>query len=214
MSYAPPTKTWGDVAANVRRSFGDESEVQLEDGDLGRWISQGQYEIARQNKLLKSKGVTSTLPGQANYVLELGKPIMQIESVRYGSVRLIPTEFTTVDANYDEYPADAGGDPRIWYHWGNEVVLWPVPKKAVQLSIYFTAAPSSTTEYVATNKLEIPDDYFLPLVDFCMAKAHEMDDNAQSQEISIKQYADRMTAMNDEARGGQTLTFQTITIVD
>lgn len=214
MSYAPPTKTWADVAANVRRSFGDESGVQLEDGDLGRWINQGQYEIARQNKILKAKGSTTTMPGQATYALDLGRPIMQIESVRYGDKRLIPTEFTTVDANFEEYPANAEGDPTIWYRWGEEIVLWPAPKKAVYLSIYFTAAPEQLTEYLGTNKLEISDDYFLPLVDFCMSKAHEMDDNPQSQELSVKMYADRMTSMSDEGRGGQTLTFQTITIVD
>ena len=66
MGYAAPTKTWGDVVANVRRSFGDESGVQLEEGDLLRWINQGQYEIARQNKILKAKGVSTTMPGQSS----------------------------------------------------------------------------------------------------------------------------------------------------
>lgn len=214
MSYAPPTRTWGDVAANVRRSFGDESGVQLEDGDLLRWINQGQYEIARQNKILKSKGLTTTMPGQASYVLNLGQPILQIESVRFGEKRLVPTEFTTVDANFEEYPSDAKGDPQIWYRWGDEVVLWPTPKTSEALRIYFTAAPTQETLFDEERLLVIPDDYFLPLVDFCMAKAHEMDDNPQSQELSIKMYADRMTSMNDESRGGQTLTYQTITIVD
>lgn len=214
MSYAPPTKLWGDVAMNVRRLFGDESGVQLEDGDLTRWINQGQYEIARQNKILKAKGSSTTMPGQASYVLSLGKPILQIESIHVGETRLVPTEFTTVDANYEEYPPNAEGDPRIWYRWDDEVTLWPTPKSAEPLSIFFTAAPAQHQVYDANRLLEIPDDYYLPLIDFCMAKAHEMDDNPQSQEVSIKQYADRMTSMNNEERGGQTLTFQTITIVD
>lgn len=214
MSYAEPSRTWGDVATNVRRSFGDESGVQLEDGDLLRWINEGQYEIARQNKVLKAKGSTNTLPGQSNYELSLGKPILQIESVRYGNKRLIPTEFTTVDANFEEYPVDAKGDPRIWYRWGEEIVLWPTPKASSVLEVYFTAAPPTETDLDPDRVLAIPDDYFLPLIDFCMAKAHEMDDNPQSQEVSIKQYAERMTSMNDESRGGQTLAFQTITIVD
>lgn len=214
MSYAPPTKLWGDVAMNVRRLFGDESGVQLEDGDLTRWINQGQYEIARQNKILKAKGSSTTMPGQASYVLSLGKPILQIESIHVGETRLVPTEFTTVDANYEEYPPNAEGDPRIWYRWDDEVTLWPTPKSAEPLSIFFTAAPAQYQNYDANRLLEIPDDYYLPLIDFCMAKAHEMDDNPQSQEVSIKQYADRMTSMNNEERGGQTLTFQTITIVD
>lgn len=214
MTFAPPTKTWGDVAQNIRRSFGDESGVQLEDGDIVRWINQGQYEIARQNKILKATGSTTTMPGQSNYELSLGKPVLQIESIRYGKTRLIPTEFTTVEANLEEYPENAEGDPRIWYRWGDEVVLWPSPKKAEYLKVYFTAAPPQHATMDVDRELDIPDTYFLPLVDFCMAKAHEMDDNPQSQEVSIKQYADRMTSMNDEERGGQSLTFQTITIVD
>jgi len=207
MGYAAPTKTWGDVVANVRRSFGDESGVQLEEGDLLRWINQGQYEIARQNKILKAKGVSTTMPGQSSYTLALGKPIMQIESVRCGDRRLVPTEFTTIDANLEEYPVTATGEPRLWYRWGDEVVIWPTPAAAEQLSIYFTAAPAAEASYDANKLLEITDEYFLPLIDFCMAKAHEMDDNPQSQEVSIKQYADRMTSMNDEERGGQSLIF-------
>lgn len=214
MTYAPPTKTWGDVAANVRRSFGDESGVQLEDGDLVRWINQGQYEIARQNKVLKAKGTTAAMPGQASYALSLGKPILQIESVRLGDRRLIPTEFTTIDANLEEYPPDAAGESSLWYRWGEEIVLWPTPKASEPLNIYFTAAPVAHPTLDENQLLELPDDYYLPLIDFCMSKAHEMDDNAQGQELSTKLYAERMASMNTESRAGQSLTFQTITIVD
>ena len=80
--------------------------------------------------------------------------------------------------------------------------------------VLFTAAPTAEASYDAARLLEITDEYFLPLIDFCMAKAHEMDDNPQSQEVSITQYADRLTSMNDEERGGQSLTFQTINLVD
>lgn len=214
MSFSEPTKKWGDVASNVRRSFGDESGVQLEDGDLVRWINQGQFEIARQNKILKLRGSTQALPGQATYTLQLDRPILQVESVRLGETRLVPTDFTTIDANYEEYPANAPGEPRLWYIWGDEVTLWPSPKKAGDLHVYYTGAPMQYESLEAGRVLEIPDEYYLPLIDFCMSKAHEMDDNPQSQEVSIKLYSERMTAMNNESRGGQTLTFQTINIVD
>lgn len=214
MSYTPPTRTWGELAQNLRRSFGDESGVQLEDGDIVRWINQGQYEIARQSGALKTKGTTTTMPGQAEYTVNLSKPILQIESVRCGKTRLIPTEFTTVDANYEQYPADAEGPPRIWYRWGDEITLWPVPKKAEYLSVYFTTAPVSHDSLDPVRKLELPDDYFLPLFDFCMSKAHEMDDNGQSQEMSNRMFMERMSTMSDEERTGQTLTYPTISIVD
>ena len=214
MTYAPPSKTWGDVAATVRRSFGDESGVQMEDGDLVRWINQGQYEICRQNKVLKAKGTTVAMPGQPSYSLDLGRPVLQVESVRLGDRRLVPTEFTTIDANLEEYPASAAGDPSLWYRWGEEITLWPTPKASAELTIFFTAAPEPETSLEPDRKLAIPDDYFLPLVDYCMSRAHEMDDNLQGQEVSSKLYADRLASMNTESRSGQGLTFQKITIVD
>lgn len=214
MSYAAVTKTWGDISANLKRSFGDESGVQLEEGDIVRWINQGQYEIARANKILKEKGTTPSLPGQSTYALALGRPILQIESIRHGNTRLVPTQFTTVDANYDEYPPDAQGDPRIWYRWGDKITLWPSPKKSEPITVFYTAAPLSFDTFEASRKLELPDTYFQPLFDFCLAKAHEMDDNPQAQEISLKLFTERVTSMNDEERGGQSLTYSTITIVD
>lgn len=214
MSYAAPTRTWGEVRQEVLRSFGDESGVQLEDDDLIRWINSGQYEICRQNKVLKLRGTQNAVPGQATYSLDLPRDIIQIESIRLGDVRLIPTEFTTIDANLDEYPADAKGSPKLWYKWGNEVTLWPGPKTTEALTIYFTGAPVRHPNYDPARLLEVPDEYYLPLVDFIMSKAHEMDDNSDSQQISTQLYAERMAAMNDEERAGQTLTFQTITIVD
>jgi len=47
-----------------------------------------------------------------------------------------------------------------------------------------------------------------------MAKAHEMDDDPQSQQLSTQLYAERLNSMNDEERNGQALSFQTLTIVD
>ena len=214
MSYAPPTKTWGEVAQSVRRTFGDESGVQLEDGDLLRWINLGQYEICRQNKILKRRGTQQTTPGLQSYVLTLPEPILQIESIRYDGRRLIPTEFTTVDANLEEYPPDAKGEPQVWYRWGDEVTLWPAPKRQVGLELYYTAAPKAAVALTPNAVLAIPDEYFLSLIDFVLAKLHEMDENPESQQVSLQAYAERMASMNDEARAGQSLTFQTITIVD
>ena len=214
MSYSAATKTWGEVAQNVRRSFGDESGVQLEENDLLRWINQGQYEIARHNRILKSRGTQNTLPGQGTYTLALGRPIEQIESIRYDGNRLVPTEFTTIDANLEEYPPSAQGEPSLWYKWGNEVTIWPTPQKSASLEVYFTATPVQQTIFDPSRVLELPDNYFLPLIDFVMAKAHEMDDDPQSQQLSTQLYAERLNSMNDEERNGQALSFQTLTIVD
>lgn len=214
MSFANATKTWGDVASNIRRLFGDESGVQLEEGDIHRWINQGQYEIARHNKILKAKGTQMTVPNEASYELDLGREVQQIESIRFNGERLIPTEFTTIDANYREYPPDASGEPRLWYKWGSEITLWPAPKTASKLEIFFTASPKTHSSYDASRLLEIPDNYFLPLVDFILGKAHEMDDNTESQALSVQAYTERINAMNDEERTGQSLTFSSITMVD
>lgn len=214
MSYAPPKRTWGDVKIAIERTFGDEAGVQLEEGDLVRFINQGQYEIARANGILKARGTSTTAPGQSTYKLDLGKPILQIESVRYGTTRLVPTDFTTIDANYAEYPEDAKGEPKLWYRWGEDITLWPSPKKSETLSIYFTAAPKDYKLFEQDRVLEIPDDYFQPLFDFIMAKAHEMDESVEAQQMSLQLYTERMSAMNNEERGGQTLTYPTINIVD
>lgn len=214
MSYAGITRTWGDISSNVKRTFGDESGVQLEDGDIQRWINQGQYEIARQNKILKAKGTQNTVALKSTYVLSLGREIQQIESIRYEGKRLVPTEFTTIDTNELDYPANAEGDPKVWYKWGNEITLWPAPKEVGKLEVFFTAATTTHTSFDGTRLLEIPDNYFLPLLDFVLSKAHEMDDNAESQLMSTQQFSERMMSMNDEERAGQSLSYRTVNLVE
>lgn len=214
MSYSAPTRTWGDVAAALRRQFGDESGVQVEEGDVLRWINQGQAEIARANKVLKAKGTQTTIANQATYSLAMGKNILQVESIRYDGNRLEPTEFTTIDANLDAYPKTAPGDPALWYRWGTQITLWPTPKAAATLDVFFTALPVLWETFDADRVLEIPDTYFQPLLDFVLSKAHEMDDDGGAQQSSYQQYSDRMAAMNDEERPTQKLSYPKINDVE
>ena len=46
-----------DVANRVKRTFGDESGVQVTDDDIIRWVNDAQLEISRQNEdLLEAVG--------------------------------------------------------------------------------------------------------------------------------------------------------------
>ena len=69
MSYNIPTKTGLDVAAAVKRTFGDESGVQLVDNDIVNWINQAQVHIASSTRVLKTKATTSLISGQNTYSL-------------------------------------------------------------------------------------------------------------------------------------------------
>ena len=39
------TKTVSDIATDVKRTFGDEAGVQVNDTDIARWINSAQIEI-------------------------------------------------------------------------------------------------------------------------------------------------------------------------
>lgn len=215
MSYGPPTKTVGDVMRAVKRQFGDESGVQLEDADIANWINDAQQTINSKNKVLKAKSSVASVAEQAAYTFPTTE-IHQVESVHFNGARI--PNMTFAQAEDQIFAVDPQGTetalmPQLWYEWAGTLTFWPKPSEVGTIDIYYTTKPTVVT----TNALELlslPDKYFPDVVRYVLQQAYEMDEDWQASQAKGEQFSTSLAEMGEEERTAQHMTFETITIVD
>ena len=171
MSFAV-TKKVSDVANDVKRTFGDESGVQVTDSDIVRWVNQAQAEIVSKNQVLYATANTTSVAGQYVYSLaELN--IQAIRSIHYNGMKLENLTFQEAEEKIsrDDPKHTAVGTPEYWYQWGNsDVMLYPTPDSAGNaITIYYHATPA--TVGTTSDNLGLPENYYNRILEYVMACA-------------------------------------------
>src|SRR5882672_3379416 len=57
----------GDIKIRVKRGFGDQSNAQITDDDILRWINDALIEIVNRNELLQVRATADLISGQMEY---------------------------------------------------------------------------------------------------------------------------------------------------
>lgn len=215
MSYNNPTKKVSDVAASVKRIFGDESGVQLVDSDIVTWTNEAQQAIASSTKVLKSKATTALVSGTNTYSLTTITPqILQIESLlvdgrRIGNMSVAQAE-ESISTN--DPLAEEVGFPAFWYEWAGEITFWPRPNLDATITIRYNALPTVVNS--VDDLLSLPDEFFSDVVNYVLGKAYEMDENSPMMSYKKQEFDAAMLGLTDEERIAQNMTYETVTIYD
>jgi hypothetical protein len=211
MTYGPPTKTVGDVYAQVKRVFGDESGVQLTNNDIARWINEAQSDIAEQNQVLQAVATMSTVSNQATYSLASVTPrIDSIASIlldgrRIGNIPISQAEESISQAD----PAGTEiGAPQFWYEWAGEITFWPKPGQVYTMLIRYTAEPADVTT-TTTDLLSVPDECFSDVCNYVLMRAYEMDENAEMMAVKQAEYSTSVAERGETERQAATMTYET-----
>ena len=210
MSLRPSTKTFGDLAQDVKRTFGDESGVQLDNADIARWANAAQMEIVNNNKAIKAKATLPSVVGTSNYEFPDVK-IQQIEALHYDNMRLenIPfAEAERVIISHDPEQKEQG-TPSIWYEWDGVITLWPKPDSIKTLTLYYTAYPEELDGNVE-QLLSVADKFYNSVVDFVMAKAYEMDEDMNASQLAENRFRAALENQLDDERQAQHMTYPVI----
>lgn len=198
------------LAQDVKRIFGDESGVQLDNADIARWANSAQMEIVTNNKAIKAKASTPSVVGTAMYTFPSVK-IQQVESLHFDNVRLENMPFASAEqfiiSNDPEQSEQ--GTPVFWYEWDGEFTLWPKPDTVKDITLYFTAYPDELTG-VTDEYLTVPDKFYNAVLDYVLSKCYEMDeDGAAAQNAEGRFRASLENQMEDE-RQAQHMTYPII----
>lgn len=212
--YGPPTRKVIEVMTAVKRQFGDESGVQLEDTDLVRWITDAQNTINDQNKVLKSTATIPAVVAQGTYTFPASQ-VLQIESLHFKGVRVLNLSFAQAEESLIGIEPSAVGEPQFWYEWGGTFTLWPAPDTTDSITIYYTAlATPVPAAWTSDTLLSLPDKYFPDIVAYVLQQAYEMDEDWQASGAKAQQFKDAIALKQDDERRAQDMTFGTITLVD
>jgi len=211
-AWAPPSRTCAQVGTYVKRQFGDESGVQIQDSDIINWVNQAQDEINNANRVLTTYFETPTVPGQAEYDFP-DDSILEVDSLAIDGRVLPNVPFNTAQdrlAGMDP-KLEFQGRPQFWYAWGGKLTIWPIPQSADHtIRIYAVRRPVLIT---ATDQvLDLPDKYFSAICQFVMTQAYEMDENFPAAQQKSSQYHEETMRLIDEERQAQNQTYPVIQV--
>lgn len=212
MSF-PITKTVSDVATDVKRTFGDESSVQVTDSDIIRWVNQGQTEIVSRNQILRATSYADSIANQSDYSLS-SLNIHAIFSIQYDGAPLQGMTMQEVQETIykDDPKLSQTGTPERWWEWGGVLTLYPAPSTPVTngIKILYYGLPIPVTSL--GENLSLPDNYYTTLLQFVMSKAYEMDEQHDVSENKLGRFDSQLTSLSSEADKPRQDTYSVITV--
>lgn len=210
MSLRPSTKTFGQLVLDIKRIFGDEAGVQLDNADIQRWANAAQQEIVTNNKAIKAKATLPTVIGTATYIFPAVK-IQQIEALHYDNVRLENLPFAEAERIIISQDPDQteSGTPAFWYEWDGELSLWPKPDAVKNLTLYFTAYATELTGDTS-QLLDVADKFYNAVVDFVLMKCYEMDEDMQASQMAEQRFRAALENQMEDERQAQHMTYPTV----
>lgn len=200
-----------EIATRVKRAFGDEAGVQIDNEDIIRWINDGQKEIASANFLLETTATASTSVG-VNEV-SLPSDIQSLFSVWYNGVRLEGLSKREAEESIlkvGDPTSQVTGEPTQFWIWANKMYLYPVPNSDNgTLKLFYNRFPAEVTSI--TDPLELDSKYHKILVDYCLQQAYELDEDYQASQMKEAQVSSNLSAFLDDEKWTQKSTYPTIT---
>jgi hypothetical protein len=210
------TKSVQDVITEVKRTFGDESGVQITDSDIIRWINSAQLEIAMRNpEVLPAVVTVNSVANQADYPLLANVPnILTIQSIHYKNKPVKHMEFQ--EAEQYLMGDDTGGftsdSPLFWYERAGVLTFYPTPTAAetAVIKVYFNKRP----EIVDSNSLlSLTDHYYNAILSWVLEQAYLLDENPQLAGVVAAKFDQGVTRMQERTKT-QSDYYPFITVIE
>lgn len=210
------------IKTEVKRMFGDESGVQITDTDIISWINAGQRQIVLQNEVLLEKTVTAdSIQGQADYSLSaLSSDILVFRGLLYKGVgdtsylRLRGLSLNEMNEYLDGFKGDTItiGTPTVYSIFENTISLYPVPDTSVAaaIKIYYNRQPVDIAN--DTDIPDLPPLYHDALVNYCLMRAYEMDENLQAAVAKGQQITSDLNMLRGREEWKEEELYPTITV--
>lgn len=194
--------TGSQVATRVKRQFGDEAGAQITDAIILDWINDAQNEIvAKNSELYQQKSTANTTVGTAAYGLPaLATDIIRFKRVFYRGQIVDPISIEQAEEIYpekDTLPRPTGA-PRHYWIYAETLTFEPAPDATgALLTIYWQKYPTALT--VIGDAVTLPQRYHLKVVDYCIAKAAELDDDDERHATKMAMFEAGISEMNADS---------------
>lgn len=209
----------GDVKSRVKRQFGDESGVQVMDSDIYSWISDAvRHVILNNEEAIQASTTIDLVAGQQDYDLPADTIALKAitcksgDATSYFNIRgYILEQFNTYVDGWDG-GFFGNGQAAIYTIYNNKVKLFPIPSTAAVagLKVYYTTYLDEITSDIA---IQLPRIYFNIIVDYCLQKAYELDEDWIAAEIKMQQIQGNMHLARGKSKQQQD-RYSIITVLD
>lgn len=209
-----------DVKVRLRRTFGDESSVQVTDADITRWVNDGQREVVIMNpELLEKIGFASTVQGQQDYSLPTDCSSIRTVLYQPGSstsyFKLLGQSLQEFDEYIDGWDGTIYGqsDPAVYCTFAGNIKLFPIPATSVTsgLKLYYYRNPVDVV--VDADIIDLPLGYHSAIVEYCMKQAYELDEDWQSVGVKAGEFAASVSGQKTQEKDNKAETYQVITVL-
>lgn len=174
----------GDIKTRVRRTFGDESSVQVLDADIVRWINDGQREVVMQNpELLEAIATANTVANQQDYSFPADmrnlRSVYYKDTGRLSYIKLKGYSLQEFDEFIDGWDGTefTPGTPIIYTVFSNAIKLFPIPDESITsgLKLYYYRQPTDRVN--DADVIDLPVGYHAAVVEYCLKQAYELDED-------------------------------------
>jgi hypothetical protein len=174
----------GDIVTRVRRIFGDDAAVQLDNADIIRWINDGQIEIVKRNEgALQKTSFINLVANQAQYTMPTDLLILRALRYRFTDMlsfnRLKYMNMQQFDESIDGWDGNAftTGNPSFFTMDEGKALLFPIPSQSVTsgLKVLYNQQPVDVDDIADT--ISLPLIYHNTLVKYCLWCASLLDED-------------------------------------
>lgn len=206
----------GDIKTRVKRQFGDDAAIQIQDADIVRWVNDAQREIANQNDdLLMITATADVISGQSAYTLPSN--IRLLRKIEYNGLHLKPLSLQDFSEYIDGYSNPKNysqGNPLVYNIWAGQFTVFPTPSASAALvsgfTLYYLRNPVDVVN--DTDNLEFPNGYHNHIFEYCLRMAYELDENWQAAQQLDKRFQQGVNGLKERDNWPVREVYPTISV--
>lgn len=149
----------------IRNQYNSIGDSFFSDDEILNLIYQACLDMCREAKLIERVYTTSTVASQQEY--DYPTSTIAIKRIQYDGKKLQPITFREDDAITGlNQSTISTGTPQYYMIWNEVLYLRPIPSTVGTLKIFSVNEPQVL---VISSTLEIPSQFHMDLVDYCVA---------------------------------------------
>ena len=171
-----------DIIRQVGRSFGDTDQIIVTNADIFDWINEAQLKICQKTECL----TTEVLYAASTFPHAFPADFIRTNRLLYGVVPLDEIGMNKLD--------DLGIDltqrntPLFYFYKDRKFNLYPLQPTADTTVVTIGYVQQATIVAGLASTLDTPAVYHDEIIKYCLAKAHERNENASAMQAKMAEF--------------------------
>lgn len=170
-----------DAVTVIKRDFGDEYGIIINNADIYAWIYAAELDIIRNTGTHED---TVTV-GQGSFPYAVPDNV-NIKRISVDGRALIP--ITREELDLIGTADNLSGGPTYWFKANGQINLWPYESSSQNLKITYSKTPTLFTGDPEDNTFTVPDAYHDDIITFVLARAFRKKHDLQMERTMMDTY--------------------------